>query len=95
MSTPITQQDLIEYIKDKIKDLDEYHDKIKHRLLSIDLKSFDGEDQELERFLNSYKSEGYEAMYNKYKFIDVYQKLTKTDFRSTFKKEHPDLFEKD
>lgn len=95
MTTEITQQHLIEYIEAKIKDLDKYHDKIKQKLLSIDLKSFDTQDQELERYLNSYKAEGYALMKTKFDFIDIYQKLTKTDFMSVFEKTHPDSSKKD
>jgi hypothetical protein len=95
MTAEITKQQLIEYIEDKIKDLDEYHDKIKQKLLSIDLKSFDTKDQELEMYLNNYKAEGYALMKTKLDFIDVYQRLTKTDFMSVLKKTHPDSSKKD
>lgn len=95
MTTEITQQQLIEYIETKFKILDEFHDKIKQKLLSIDLKSFDTKDQELELLLDRYRSEGYALMKTKFDFIDVYQRLTKTDFMSVFIKTHPDSSKKD
>ena len=77
MST-VTKQQLIEYIEAKIKDLDEYHEKIKQKLLSIDLKSFDTTDQELERYLNSYKAEGYALMRTKFDIIDETTSIPET-----------------
>ena len=95
MTTEITKQHLIEYFETKFKILDEFHDKIKQKLLSIDLKSFDTKDQELELLLDRYRSEGYALMKTKLDFIDVYQRLTKTDFMSILEKNNSNSSKKD
>ena len=91
MTAEITKQLITEYIKEKSKILEQLHNKIKQELLLIDLKSFDTEDLSFEMFLNIYKSEACALMQRKHNFIDDYQRLTKTDFMSTFRKEHPDF----
>lgn len=77
-STNITKQEILEYIENKLKYLDELHNNIKQRLSSIPLELYIiGRDEKLTQSLDIYKSEVYALISVERNFVELCQKLNK------------------
>ena len=75
-STNVPKQEILEYIENKLKELDKLHNDIKQRLSSIPLELYIiGRDEKLTQSLDIYKSEVYALVSVERNYVELCQKL--------------------